>query len=685
MEKTPARRYATAADFADDLDALVERRRVVARPPGPGARLARWARRRPARAAVVGSLLAVALVGGGVAFWRAREAAAERRAEAERLVSAALADVDRYRKARVARVQEDERLSLMHRDRESVYSTDEVEREYHRLASRLAGRRRDDERLFHGVLETLDRAERLDAGVERADEVRARLYLERMEEAQGFQDADAAAFYESLVERHDPEGRVIGPLRAVARVGFVSEPAGAEVYLHRHVDLSRLEEGSERRLVPVPARGPMPWKADAWALRVVRGAGALRAGDLVLELDGRAIGRGLFVLEDRAPALRGDRVSSVEGRPAVSAADVREAAGEREGDLAWRLERGDGVAVLVRAPASALVVGDAAALAAGGGLVARTFRGDALRTEMLPAGLGLRTTASPRFLTSACRLGTTPIDPMELPPGSYAVSFRAPGHEDVVVAILLQGRTARTVTARLLPAGTTPEGFVRVVHAGDSAADYWIQEHEVTCDEYAEYLADPDTQAEIRAAAAPIRFPRSGQDAHEGGGWERPKRGGFAIPAHFGPDFPVLGVSWEDATAYARWRSRRDGRSYALPTLLQHVTAGGALAGRTYPFGDAFSPRWAKSCYSRPKAFPEGVMQYPVDESPYGAYDLSGSAREWLDGWYDESRGLRRSAGGAWGDAASSLFKLYGGEGYGPTVTGYQLGFRLVLPADERR
>jgi hypothetical protein len=505
-----------------------------------------------------------------------------------------------------------------------------------------------------------------------------------MEEALGFRDTDAAAFYESLVERHDPDGRVIGPLRAVARVRFVSEPGGAEVFLHRHVDLSRLEEGGERRLAPVPARGPMPWKAGAWALRVARGAGDLRVGDLVLEVAGRPVGRGLFLLEDRPPALRGDRVASLEGRPVLGAADVRETVGEREDDLAWRFERGDGVEVEVRAPASAFALGDAAALASGGGLAARTFRGDSLRTETLPSGLSLRPTAAPRFLTKACSLGTTPIDAVELPPGAYACTFRAPGREDLVVAILLQGRTSPEVAVRLLPWGTTPEGFVRVVHAGDHGADFWIQEREVTCAEYAEYLADPETRAEIRASAAPIRFPRSGQDAHEGGGWDR-RAGGHAIPAHFGPDFPVLGVSWEDATAYVRWRSRRDGRPYALPTLLQHVTAGGGLAGRTYPFGDAFSPRWAKACYSRPRAFPEAVMQYPVDESPYGAYDLAGSAREWLDGWYDESRGLRRSGGGAWGDGESVRFKLYGGEGFGPTATGYQMGFRLALPPDERR
>src|SRR5262249_43331997 len=49
LEKEPARRYATAAALADDLHRYLEGEPIHARPTRPWQRVARWARRRPAR------------------------------------------------------------------------------------------------------------------------------------------------------------------------------------------------------------------------------------------------------------------------------------------------------------------------------------------------------------------------------------------------------------------------------------------------------------------------------------------------------------------------------------------------------------------------------------------------------------------------------------------------------------
>jgi formylglycine-generating enzyme required for sulfatase activity len=205
-------------------------------------------------------------------------------------------------------------------------------------------------------------------------------------------------------------------------------------------------------------------------------------------------------------------------------------------------------------------------------------------------------------------------------------------------------------------------------------------EREVTCEEYMAFLEDPATRAEIQAADRPIRFPRSGADAHAGGAWRDPATGGWRLPPGFAPDFPVLGVSFEDAQAHARWRSAREGRPYRLPTRAQWLMAGeGALAHRAYAFGDVFSPRWAKTCFARPRAFIEATMAYPTDESPLGVYDMTGSAAEWLDAWYDEPRKLRWLGGQGWGQAKAETFKLWSGFGLEATVAYYETGFRLVL------
>jgi WD40 repeat protein len=88
LEKDPARRYGSAAALADDLHRFQAGEPIRARPPGPWERTAKWVRRRPAIAALLGVLLLVTAVGIGivVAQWRnlvvARHVAAER-ADAE--------------------------------------------------------------------------------------------------------------------------------------------------------------------------------------------------------------------------------------------------------------------------------------------------------------------------------------------------------------------------------------------------------------------------------------------------------------------------------------------------------------------------------------------------------------------------------------------------------------------------
>ena len=57
LEKDPARRYATAAALADDLERVRDGRPVSVRPLSPLGRLARWARRQPAKAALAATLV----------------------------------------------------------------------------------------------------------------------------------------------------------------------------------------------------------------------------------------------------------------------------------------------------------------------------------------------------------------------------------------------------------------------------------------------------------------------------------------------------------------------------------------------------------------------------------------------------------------------------------------------------
>jgi formylglycine-generating enzyme required for sulfatase activity/tRNA A-37 threonylcarbamoyl transferase component Bud32 len=77
LEKEPARRYATAAAMADDLDALLEMRPIRARPSSVGQRIVKWARREPA-AALASALGVLLVVGGPLAYAAFAKHAADR-------------------------------------------------------------------------------------------------------------------------------------------------------------------------------------------------------------------------------------------------------------------------------------------------------------------------------------------------------------------------------------------------------------------------------------------------------------------------------------------------------------------------------------------------------------------------------------------------------------------------------
>jgi formylglycine-generating enzyme required for sulfatase activity len=141
-------------------------------------------------------------------------------------------------------------------------------------------------------------------------------------------------------------------------------------------------------------------------------------------------------------------------------------------------------------------------------------------------------------------------------------------------------------------------------------------------------------------------------------------------------DYPVVGVSWDDAEAYCQWVGKR------LPTEAEWEKACRGTDARIYPWGDVWDPHRANVNVSYRVSDPANstasdasiwgltwqllrtaptkpdqpglrpIGSHPESASPYGVMDMVGNASEWVADWYN------------WGDY--SRMALQNPKGLGP-------------------
>ena len=237
-------------------------------------------------------------------------------------------------------------------------------------------------------------------------------------------------------------------------------------------------------------------------------------------------------------------------------------------------------------------------------------------------------------------LGQTPIRDLRLPFGYYRVRIEKPDHLAMELALPPVGR--RSVA--LPPADTAPPGMVPVPGgpfdvgvAGEvTLPDFWIDRLEVTNSAYkkfveaggyreAKYWTAPfvDGARVLSFAEAVVRF----RDATG-----RPGPASWELGSH--PegrgDFPVGGISWFEAAAYATFAGK------SLPTLHQWYRAAppDELSSDILRLSN-FDGKGPVRAGERPSL------------GPYGTLDMAGNVKEWCAN-LTAGTSLRYILGGGW-------------------------------------
>jgi eukaryotic-like serine/threonine-protein kinase len=95
----------------------------------------------------------------------------------------------------------------------------------------------------------------------------------------------------------------------------------------------------------------------------------------------------------------------------------------------------------------------------------------------------------------------------------------------------------------------------------------------------------------------------------------------------------VIGVSWDDAQAFCKWLSKKEGVTYELPSEAQWEYACRAGTTTAWSFGEEAAGLAEHAVAGRPSFWPAEVVGSKA-ANPFGLFDMHGNADEWCLDWH---------------------------------------------------
>ncbi len=209
-------------------------------------------------------------------------------------------------------------------------------------------------------------------------------------------------------------------------------------------------------------------------------------------------------------------------------------------------------------------------------------------------------------------------------------------------------------------------------------APFYVDRFEVTNRRYAKFLKAKGYEKEeywSKEGRAWLARSKRKRPRH----WEELSK---ELGAQF-PDHPVVGVSWYEAEAFARFEGKR------LLTEAEWERAARYTDERLYPWGnDLEDGLREKPEGEKGKTYPVGAN--PADVTPEGVRDLGGNVSEWTASWFAPYPGTKARSR-YWGQDAKRRLKVARGaswrflyEGPRPAARKCRATYRLFMYPHDR-